>query len=153
MFRGLVCPISNKKTDSVINRLTIFISVILVACFILTLRPSFLYVATFDYFIRAFGNSKYSPLRFIAVRISRALKLPPKMIDEAPKLFASRLGFTCLFASSVLINMQMPLASEIIAGMAGALFLLDAMGIVCVGCLIYHHLVFPHFRNSILKDN
>lgn len=148
MFKELVCPISNEKIDSNVSRLTIFISVILVAIFIFTLQPWFLYVAALDYFIRAFGNSQYSPLRFLALKISEIFGWSPKMIDKAPKVFASRLGFLCLLASSGLIIIGQTLASIIIAAMAGSLFLLDASNIICVGCVIYHHLVFPHFKNE-----
>ncbi len=149
MIQGLVCPISNEKTDGNVSRLTIFISIILVVIFIFTHHPLYLYIAAFDYFIRAFLKVEYSPLRFAALNISKLLKWNPKLIDKAPKVFASRLGFICLFVSAVLINLGASTASIITAAIASSLFLLDALGIVCVGCLIYHHLVFPLFKNSI----
>lgn len=148
MLKGLICPISGERIDSNVSRLTIFISVLLVVVFIITQQPLPLYIAAFDYFVRAFGNMQYSPLRFIALKIAQAFGWTPKMIDKAPKVFASRLGFICLFTASLLFNLGMATASIIVAGMAGSLFLLDAMGIVCVGCLIYHNLVFPFFGNS-----
>lgn len=146
MFKNLICPISNEKIDSYISQLTIFLSVILASIFMITLKPQFLYVAALDYCIRAFSNGNYSPLRFIAIMISKILKWKPKMIDKAPKVFASRLGFLCLFASSILITINSPIASVSIALMATSLFLLDALGIVCVGCLIYHHIVYPIYQ-------
>src|ERR1035437_1222963 len=109
MRNNLLCPISNEKIDSNVSRLTIFISVILVIIFIFTLQPLFLYIATFDYCMRAFTSGTYSPLRFIAHGINTLLKWEHKMIDKAPKVFASRLGFLCLFASSILISIAMPM--------------------------------------------
>lgn len=149
MLRSLICPVSNDKIDSYVSQLTIFISVLLVVTFIFTLQPAFLYIATLDYGIRAFSSGEYSPLRFIAIQVSELVKWNPKMIDKAPKVFASRLGFLCLLASSVLINIQFPMSALIIATLATTLFLLDALGIVCVGCLIYHHLVFPFYKNRV----
>lgn len=146
MIKDLICPISNEKIDSYVSQLTIFISVVLVVVFIFTGQPIPLYVAALDYGIRAFSSGELSPLRFIAIQLSKLFGWKPKMIDKAPKVFASRLGFLCLLASSILININMPTASIVIAVMATSLFLLDALGIVCVGCLIYHHLVFPYFR-------
>ncbi len=146
MLKDLICPISNEKIDSYVSQLTIFISVLLVVVFIFTREPGFLYVAAFDYCIRAFTRGTYSPLRLIAIELSKLLRWNQKMIDKAPKVFASRLGFLCLLASAILININMPVSSVAIATMATSLFLLDALGIVCVGCLIYHHLVFPFYQ-------
>lgn len=148
MFKDIVCPISNEKIDSNVSRLTIFISVLLVIAFIATQQPVFVYIAALDYGIRAFGNSKFSPLRFIALKISLMAGWQPKMIDKAPKVFASRLGFICLLTASLLFNLNLVTASYAVAVMAGSLFLLDALDIICVGCVIYHHLAFPFFRKS-----
>lgn len=147
MLKDLVCPISGEKIDSNVSRLTIFISVILVITFIISRQPVLLYIAALDYFIRAFGNAQFSPLRFIALKIIEVFSWEPKMIDKAPKVFASRLGFICLFTSSILFNIGLSTASIIIAGAAASLFLLDALNILCVGCVIYHHIIFPAFRN------
>ena len=147
MFKNLICPVSNEKIDSYVSRLTIFMSVILVAVFIFTRNPLFLYTAAFDYCIRAFSSGGFSPLRFIAIQLTKIFRRDPKMIDKAPKVFASRLGFLCLFAASILISINLPVASTVIAAMATSLFLLDALGIICVGCLIYHNVVFPFYQN------
>lgn len=147
-MKNLICPISNEKIDSYVSQLTIFISVVLVVTFMLTQQPLYLYIAALDYCIRAFGNSRYSPLRLIAIGISKLIQWKPKMIDKAPKVFASRLGFLCLLAATIFFSVNMPVAAIGIAAMATSLFLLDALGIVCVGCLIYHHIVFPYFNKS-----
>lgn len=146
MFRDLICPISTERIDSNVSRLTILISSILVIVFIFTSQPIPLYIAALDYGIRAFGNSDFSPLRLIAKGIAGALSWNTKMIDKAPKVFASRLGFLCLLASTILINLDFELAAISISAMATSLFLLDAVGNYCVGCLIYHHLVYPFFK-------
>ncbi len=149
MLTNLICPVSNEKIDSNVSRLTIFISVILVCVFMFTGVAVPLYIAAIDYGIRAFTSGKFSPLRMIAALVVKGFGWQPKMIDKAPKVFASRLGFLCLLASSVLVNINMLTAAIGVAAMATSLFLLDASGIVCVGCLIYHHLVFPFFYRKV----
>ena len=145
MFSNLLCPVSNEKIDSHVSRLTVFISVVLVCVFMFTGQVIPLFIAAIDYGIRAFTSGKSSPLRLIAAGIVKRFGWEPKMIDKAPKVFASRLGFLCLLASSVLVNINMLTAAIGVAAVATSLFLLDASGIVCVGCLIYHELVFPFF--------
>jgi len=148
MLRDLVCPISNEKIDSNVSRLTILISVVLVSVFIITKNAAFLYLAMFDYFVRAFTSGQFSPLRWIASIVSNLLKWSPKWIDKAPKVFASRLGFICLLTSAILNMLGLSTSAIIIAAFASVLFLLDALGIVCVGCIIYHYVVFPFFKNN-----
>lgn len=145
MFKDIVCPVSGDKIDRNVSQLTIFQSVILVGLFIYFKQPVYLYIAALDYFVRAFVDGQYSPLRFIANYIASFLRLKPRMIDKAPKLFASRVGFLCLLCTCLLFNVNMLTGSLVIAAFAGSLFLLDALGIVCVGCLMYHHLVYPIF--------
>ncbi len=146
MFKNIICPVSNEKIDSYVNQFTIFISVILVLLSVFTRNPLFLYIAACDYCIRAFTSGQLSPIRFISISLSKLFRWKPKMIDKAPKVFASRLGFLCLLASSIMLNIDLPIASLVIAVMATSLFMLDALGIVCVGCLIYHRIVFPFYQ-------
>jgi len=61
-MKNIVCPISTEKIDSNVSRLTVFLNVILIALFLVTLNPIFIIVVTLDYFIRAALEAKYSPL-------------------------------------------------------------------------------------------
>jgi hypothetical protein len=130
------------------SRLTVFLGILLVVIFMLTGAVMPLYIATVDYFIRAFSNGEYSPLRIMSASLVKTFGWEPKMIDKAPKVFASRLGFLCLLASSILVNLNLPTVAIYVSAMVTSLFLLDALGIVCVGCVIYHHIVFPIFNNK-----
>lgn len=147
MFKNLICPVSNEKIDSYVSQLTSFMNFTLVLVSIITHKPLFLYMAAFDCCIRAFSSGRFSPLRLIAIQLTKIFRWEPKMIDKASKVFASSLGFLCLLVSSILINIDLSVASNVIAGMATSLFLLDAFGIICVGCLIYHTVVFPFYQN------
>ncbi len=64
------------------------------------------------------------------------------MVDEAPKLFASRVGF--IFAALAVIFAPFSLvASFVFAGILAVFAFLDGAFSFCVGCLTYHYVVFP----------
>ena len=81
-MKNLVCPISFKKIDSNVSRLTGLLSVSLMGGFLITLNPLFIVIVTLDYFIRAMLDVRYSPFRFIAAYIVGLLKLKKKAISR-----------------------------------------------------------------------
>lgn len=143
MLLHLVCPISYEQVDSNASRLTVFVNVILMVVFMFTLEPILLYIVSFDYFIRACGFKKYSPIAFVSRKVIAGLKIAPVMIDVAQKTFASRLGFACALAGTIFILNTMPIAAMSIIGFFIVLATLDSIFDICVGCLIYNYLVFP----------
>lgn len=149
MLTNLVCPVSPEKVDSHVSRLTVFINAALMIAFMFTLQPILLYIVTIDYGIRAAGYNHYSPLCFIASNIVRLTGSKPKMVDKAPKMFASRLGFICATLGVVFISLDMVMASMGIIGFFTALALADSVLNFCVGCLIYNYLVFPFFKDKM----
>lgn len=148
MLVKLVCPVSSEKVDSHISRLTVFINAALMVYFMFTLQPWAIYLVTLDYGIRAFGHKKYSPLSFIAGYIIKTLGVPGKQINQAPKTFASRLGFICALSGSLFISLHIVNAALGIIGFFIALATLDSVFDFCVGCLIYEYLVFPFLGNK-----
>lgn len=111
--------------------------------FILTLNPVWIFIVSFDYCIRAFVGLKYSPVRLVAVNIIKVIGLNKKLINLAPKIFASRLGFICAFTASILIALQFYTISLMVAGLLMILSIMDSLFNICVGCLIYNYLVYP----------
>jgi hypothetical protein len=148
MFTNIVCPISPEKVDSHVSRLTVFINDALMAYFMVSLQPIAIYIVTIDYGIRAFGYNQYSPLCLFANLIIKATGLTPKMVNKAPKMFASRLGFICALLGSVFITAGMPMASMSIIGFFIVLATLDSVFDRCVGCMIYNYLVLPFFTRQ-----
>jgi hypothetical protein len=147
-FKDVVCPISIEKIDSSVSRTTIFINVLLMVCFVFTLNPIFMGIVAIDYFIRATMKTKYSPMRVIALKITGALKLKKKPINQAQKVFASRLGAICAFSSLIMILLGFSTASIVIASILLVLSTLDSVFNFCVGCLIYNYLVYPFYKNK-----
>ena len=145
MLTNIICPVSAEKADSHVSRLTVFINAALMVYFLFTLQPIPLYIVTLDCSIRAMGLNQYSPLCFISSLLIKLSGLKAKMVDKAPKVFASRLGFICAVLGSVFITLHMTLPSRAIITFFVALATLDSVFDVCVGCIIYHDLVFPFF--------
>ncbi len=147
----LVCPVSFQQIDSNVSRLTVFMNAVLMAVFMFTLQPILLYIVSVDYFIRATGKKKYSPMGFLSGQVVKLLGLPPKMIDMAQKVFASRLGFLCAFLGTIFIHLDWPVAAMSIIGFFMLLATLDSVFDLCVGCLIYRFFVFPWLGHKVKR--
>ena len=147
-LKDVVCPVSFEKIDSNVSRMTIFINVILMVFFVFTLNPVFIAIVTLDYFIRATMEIKFSPIRFIALKIISLFKLHKKPINQAQKVFASRLGVLCAGSALVLLLLGFSTAALVIASILLILSILDSVFNFCVGCLIYNYLVYPFYKDK-----
>lgn len=150
-FDDLICPVSNIKIDSHISRVTVFINTCLLGLYIYTGVPYFIAAVALDYGIRAMVNPKYSPIRWICAGVINFGNFSPILIDQAPKLFASRVGF--LFASvSALLLFTNAFASLIVAGILIVFTTLDSVFNFCVGCLTYYYIVLPFYQRHGIRD-
>jgi len=138
------CPISGEKRDNNTVRF--------VAGFVFTIAVAALFVAFFvsaqtaavitgilavDFIIRAFIKPKYSPLATLARGVVSGLNLPKQMVDNAPKIFAARIGVlfsvvtTLLYAGNFLYGGTVVLVILIICAA------LEAFLSFCLGCWMY----------------
>ncbi|HWB26795.1 MAG TPA: DUF4395 domain-containing protein [Chitinophagaceae bacterium] len=147
-MNAIISPVSDELIDSNVSRLTVFLNVVLMALFITTLKTIFIYLVATDYFIRAALKVQYSPLRLVALTAINCLSLQKKPINLAPKIFASRLGFLCALASSVLIFLGFPVAAAIVAGFLMILSVMDSVFNFCVGCIIYNYIVYLFYHKK-----
>lgn len=147
IFTNVVCPISSNRVDSNVSRLTAFLIVILLAVYLFTGFQTIIALIAIDYLIRAAFSPKYSPMKWLAELISRLIKIPIKMVDAAPKLFASRIGV--LFAvTALLLSQTYVFASATVATILLVFAFLDSVFDFCFGCLAYHYIVFPLFGKN-----
>jgi hypothetical protein len=148
MLIALVCPISSEKIDSHLSRITVFLNVVFMTLFLITLHPLYILLVAVDYYIRAFLKNDLSPLRFLAVPVRKLIKIQPKHIDLAPKLFAARLGFIFSFTALVLFLTDNVLLSVGVTSFLMVLSFLDSVFDFCLGCLTYTYFVFPLFKKQ-----
>jgi hypothetical protein len=136
----LSCPISAERVNENVVRIIAFIvAVIAIACITFSNYWAIVFLL-FDFALRAFTLGKFSLLKFIALKISNALSISPKMKDLAPKKFAATLGFGfCLLITATFLFNFYTLAL-ILTSIMIVFALLESLFAVCVGCYIYSFL-------------
>jgi hypothetical protein len=136
----LSCPISAERVNENVVRIIAFIvAVIAIACITFSNYWAIVFLL-FDFALRAFTPGKFSLLKFIALKISNALSISPKMKDLAPKKFAATLGFGfCLLITATFLFNFYTLAL-ILTSIMIVFALLESLFAVCVGCYIYSFL-------------
>lgn len=148
MMKEIICPISTEKANENVVRITAFWVIMLTGVYILEPNP---YIAAFlgiDFYIRAFKKLKYSPLSWFSSRIAGWLKLEPRWIDKAPKIFAARVGllFSILMFSMALFTFTVP--AVIIASVLVLFAFLECGLNFCAGCWVYTYVVIPLYKDK-----
>lgn len=138
----LICPISNQKVNKPVVRITGFLVAATVALYALTGSLYFMLALFLDFTLRGFTTIKFSPYSYLASRLTKVLHLEPHMIDKAPKLFASRVGFLFTLAS-ISLYFASPIVSITIALILMVFALMESLFDFCVGCLVYTYVVLP----------
>ena len=137
MSQNISCPVSQVTVNEFRVRIVasfVFLTSIVYLLFPNWIIPAFL---AMDFFIRGFGQSRFSPLSALSGWIVRTLKIGTRPIDQAPKRFAAQLGFA--FSSLLLIFTLFSFldASYTVAGILALFsFLESALGL-CAGCHVY----------------
>ncbi|MCB0164051.1 MAG: DUF4395 domain-containing protein [Anaerolineae bacterium] len=146
-MQTLICPISFQRISNNVVRITGFMMALMIALFAATGLNYFLIIITIDYFIRAFTGLKYSPFSWIGHQLAATINRPDKHIDKGPKLFAARVGFLFAAAATGLFYL-FPSVSLTVALVLMGFATLESVFDICVGCLVYSHMVFPIFGNK-----
>ena len=145
-MNNLVCPISSEQINEYASRVTATVIVSLITLFLITQNVWFLIFATFDFSFRVFEKLKYSPITWLVSKFFNITNLPKKLVNKAPKVFAARLGFF-LSALSLVLFFFFPTSAIVIAGILAVCIFADAAFNFCIGCVIYHYIVFPFYKN------
>ena len=140
--KSLLCPISPLRVGETTARLTGLLAAALIGVFALTGAGAIMLALAIDYGVRAGSRWQHSPLSWLAVRLVRALRLPNRPIDKAPKMFAARVGLLFALANSMLVLLDPP-TSLVVALVLLGFALLEALLNICVGCLVYTYVLLP----------
>lgn len=147
-MKNLICPVSSETINENTVRITALWVVLLTALFIAVPNPFVPLYLIFDFYIRAFTKSRYSPLSWISAGISRSLQLSPKMIDKAPKVFAGRVGLLFSFAMLLLFLLGAQVAALSAASVLILFAFLECGLNFCAGCWVYTYVVIPLYRDK-----
>jgi hypothetical protein len=145
-MKQLICPISNEMVNERLTRINAFFTILLVAAGFVFNSVLFPLLLLADFFIRAFTNSKFSPVSFVSGGLASLLHLSKKPIDKAPKIFAARLGFIMTLVIATLFLLQLYTVSMVVAGMLVFFATLEFAFGICVGCIIYTYFVLPLYK-------
>ncbi len=146
---NIICPISDDKIDGNLNRVTVFLISLLLSIYLYSGLPYLLIFVTLDYAIRAFDKAQFSPIKRLARGIAKLISLRPKLTDQAPKQFATRVGFLFSGLASIFYVISLQSTSFIIAGVLLTFTILDSVFNICVGCIIYNYIVFPFYKRKL----
>lgn len=138
---GAACPVSYETIDARAARLSATATAVLLVLFVMTGAWPILALVVVDYVVRV-TTRRRAPLGWAAAGALAALGVPARPMDRAPKVFAWNVGFLLALLSLVLVPMATT-PSLVVAGVLAAFSALDGVGNVCVGCLMYRHVVVP----------
>lgn len=150
------CPISGNQRDNTTVRVVAgFVLLIASAALLTALLVSAQTAAiitgalALDFIIRAFVKPKYSPLATLGRGTVSALKLPKKMVDSAPKVFAARVGVVFSVAATILFAVNLLYAGVAVLVILLICAALEAFLSFCLGCWMYS--LFPKKVGNMLS--
>jgi len=94
-------------------------------------------ILAIDFIIRAFIKPKYSPLATLARGIVSGLKLEKKMVDNAPKVFAARIGVIFSVIATILYAGNLFYAGTTVLFILLICAALESFFSFCLGCWMY----------------
>lgn len=145
MFDNLVCPISFIKIDRNVVRANGLITTLLLVAYVYTRSPFIIVPIGLDYVLRAMMNGPTSPMTHLARLVAKALRIPPRTMDKAPKVFASRIG-VCFAMGAAITHFAAPSVAPFLAGTLAVFTMLESVFDLCVGCVVYSYLALPLYR-------
>ena len=108
-------------------------------------------ILAIDFIIRAFFRPKYSPVATLARGIVSGLNLPRKMVDNAPKVFAARIGVLFSVVTTILYATNLLFAGSVVLVILLLCASLESFFSFCLGCWMYS--LFPKKLGNILSRN
>ena len=137
MSNNISCPVSSVTVNENRVRATaVFVFVASLSYLVVSewVIPALLAV---DFFLRASGKGKYSPLNLLSGWIVRLLKIANRPIDQAPKRFAAGIGVVLACALLAASLYELPATAFVLALMLALFSFLESVFGFCAGCHVY----------------
>jgi hypothetical protein len=135
-----VCPISKGRIDENKTRIIAFFVVVLASASIYYSNYYISGLLAVDFAIRAFSGGKASPVRLLAIGVSKLFRIREKPGNAAAKKFAAGMGVTFCFIIALLQWMQFNVASQIVGCTLIFFAILECAFGFCTGCKVYSFL-------------
>lgn len=131
------CPVNFVSVNGNIVRIIALQVFMISALYVITSWAPLIIFLLADFFARGFGFYKFSILAHVSTWMVRLLHLRNKPIDQAPKLFAARLGIV-LSLLILIFHSGFPVIAMSFAVLFSLFsFLESALGF-CAGCYLYN---------------
>lgn len=131
------CPISNEtiseKSARGVAGIVLALGIVIVVWPMAWLAA----LLTVDFALRAFGQRRFSPLRWVARTIVLGLRLADRRVNAAPKVFAARLGLAMTGATTACLAFGFVPAARVLAAVLIVCATLESVFGYCVGCTVY----------------
>lgn len=143
------CPMSFKKIDSNVLRLTSFIVSSLVFAYLYFDAVFLLYIIAFDFITRLFITKDSSILYMSALFIKELFGIKEKLVDSGAKRLAGYFGLSFVLMLIIAHYFHIWLLTLAIAVVFLTCSLLDVFFDFCFGCKIYHIIkkFYPNFMS------
>jgi len=152
------CPISGEQRDNTTVRVVAgFVFVIggasLLVAFLVSTGTAAIIIGflALDFIIRAFIRPKYSPVATLARGVVSGLNFPRKMVDNAPKVFAARIGVLFSVVTTILYAANLLFAGSVVLVILLICASLESFFSFCLGCWMYS--LFPKKLGNVLSRN
>jgi hypothetical protein len=142
------CPVSKDSIDENKTRIIAFLVVVLTSMGIYYVNYYIICFLTVDFVIRAFSNGNASPVKFVAIGISKLFHIQVKPCNAAPKRFAAGLGMIFCFIITVLQLTHFITASQVVGILLIFCAILECAFGYCLGCNVYSFLMIFRIKNK-----
>jgi len=138
------CPVSGEQRDNTTVRVVagfvfVIAGVSLAVALLVSARMAAIItgILALDFIIRAFIKPKYSPVATLARGTASGLNLPKKMVDNAPKVFAARIGVLFSVVTTILYAANLLYAGSAVLVILLICASLESFLSFCLGCWMY----------------
>lgn len=133
----LECPVDFKTIDEHKARFTaLWVFLLTIAYLVLDswFPAGFLLL---DFSLRGFEYGKYSPLNSLSDAVLSIIKLDIKPVDQAPKLFAAKIGW--FFSITIMVSLwfEATTFATLLVSILALFSLLESSIGFCAGCYLY----------------
>jgi hypothetical protein len=132
------CPVSFIQVDGNLARIGAFFVALFVVLFLITSEIFLLYILAIDFYIRIYGNKKYSLIFQLSMLVKKIFKIKKSLTDGAAKRLAAQFGLAfsiiLIVEAQLSINVALYITASILLFCASLEFIFD----YCVGCKVYY---------------
>ncbi len=131
------CPVNFEKVDENKVRFQALLVALSTLAFIMSGWVFFAFLLLYDFSARLFISQKISPFAQLAIVIIKLFNIRESLVDSAPKVFASYIGFVFSIIILLASLFEAESISAVFAIILAICAAMDAVFNYCVGCKVY----------------